>query len=74
MGDGVGLNVELAGAVVGVALDVRNVITAENDTNLEGWSTANRTCFCVAKSAPRDVAKGANFGDFISAPRGRFWA
>src|SRR6476619_3860428 len=32
-----------AGAVVGVALEVRNVITAENDTNLVRQITANLT-------------------------------
>src|SRR6476646_3964714 len=32
-----------AGAVVGVALEVRNVITAENDTNLVRRMTANLT-------------------------------
>ena len=32
-----------AGAVVGVALEVRNVITAENDTNLVRRITANLT-------------------------------
>jgi hypothetical protein len=45
VGDEVRLNVESAGAVVGVALDVRNVITVENDTNLARRSTANLTLF-----------------------------
>src|SRR6266403_1753405 len=41
-----------AGAVVGVALEVRNVITAENDTNLVRRITANLTMgLCSQKRA-----------------------
>ena len=40
-GDGEGVGV--AGAVVGIALEVRNAITAENDTNLVRRITANLT-------------------------------
>ena len=49
VGVGVGVGVALgfavgaAGAVVGIALEVRNVITAENDTNLVRRITANLT-------------------------------
>jgi hypothetical protein len=48
---------------------VRNVITAENDTNLARWSPAKRTSVCVAKSAPQDVATGTNVEFFFPPAR-----
>src|SRR5438552_3549314 len=46
-----------AGAVVGVALEVRNVITAENDTNLVRRITANLTNEFVELKARHRVWK-----------------
>ena len=43
VGVGVGVALGAGGAAVGIALEVRNVITAENDTNLVRRITANRT-------------------------------
>ena len=48
-------------------LEVRNVITAENDTNLARRSTANLTSVCVAKIAPQDVATDTNV-EFLFPP------
>ena len=62
-----------AGAVVGVALEVRNVITAENDTNFVRRITANLTMrFCGAKSAPQYFATNTNVAFLFSARREGF--
>src|SRR5204863_2244673 len=54
-----------AGAVVGVALKVRNVITAENDTNLVCRITANLTNAFGELKARHNTSQKHNIGFFV---------
>jgi len=74
VGVGVGVGVALgvavgaAGAVVGIALEVRNVITAENDTNLVRRITAKLTNAFVQLKARHSTSQQTLMWRFYFLP------